>query len=568
MLSSDLLRTKTYRGKIIPIFCNTTNSSTDYAIANKIIKYFAEAQKSHDTKGALTNKITTLESQHDYKLVRGLYTLLERRSNFVIGHYQSLSIPATTTPTIVRRRLYEESSRLGLALTDLARKDVINSIANKMHLDSAQIEDIMWADKDENLILSKFDAIPTQNLIWWYNQSLAQTLLFRCTGLQFYVQGGVYWKQILRNIKRYGLMYLLEYNNTNDAVTCTLDGPLSLFRMTDRYGTSLAKILPMIITTPTTWKIAGSIIKKTDAGPKVYRFKLSNKDTTGIFGSVINSTLAQEQHNDTATAIYDSVLESTFAKKFYQHFDKNDKLGWRITREPDPLVADGKAMIPDFLFEKFERKVYLEIVGFWTKDYLDRKAAKLKAIFDQMDPHDVSSADPSSTTTTTPKVDLLVAINQDLACSQIENISHDRIFTFKKDVSIKPILDHLRKIDAQIIHEKTRNTKIDLDKYKNLDLISIHKVSCDYNIPPESALALLTKHYPHHIITGLYMVSPTKIKIITQSLANISKFVDACSILESLQIPDSSHADLLSKLGYNVVWCDLDPRNAKIVAVP
>ena len=51
----------------------------------------------------------------------------------------------------------------------------------------------------------------------------------------------------------------------------------------------------------------------------------------------------------------------------------------------NPLVADGKAMIPDFLFERFGHKVYFEIVGFWTKEYLERKAAKLEVLFDSND---------------------------------------------------------------------------------------------------------------------------------------------------------------------------------------
>lgn len=85
-------------------------------------------------------------------------------------------------------------------------------------------------------------------------------------------------------------------------------------------------------------------------------------------------------------------------------------------QEPDPLVADGKAMIPDFLFERFGRKVYFEIVGFWTREYLERKASKLKVLFDKNHKN----------------IDLLVAVNSELSCSQIKTISKDRIFTFQK----------------------------------------------------------------------------------------------------------------------------------------
>ena len=53
--------------------------------------------------------------------------------------------------------------------------------------------------------------------------------------------------------------------------------------------------------------------------------------------------------------------------------------GWNLVREPDPLIlSSGKAFIPDFVFEKYGVKVYLEIVGFWTEDYLKRKLEKIK----------------------------------------------------------------------------------------------------------------------------------------------------------------------------------------------
>ena len=246
MLSSDLLRTKTSRGKIMPLFCTTNfGNGTDYELANKLIVYFTNAQKDGQPKGTILQKIGLLESEYDYKLVRGLFALLERRSIF--GRLPSSSIIAN--PIIIRQKLFEESSKQGLALSDSQRQDIIQQIANQMHLSSDEIETIMWSDKDDNLVLTQFDSINPKDLILWYNLSLAQTLLFKCTRLEFYVKGGLYWKQVLRNVKRYGLMYNLEYNSdddNDDSIKCVLEGPLSLFKMTDRYGTSMAKLLPLL----------------------------------------------------------------------------------------------------------------------------------------------------------------------------------------------------------------------------------------------------------------------------------------------------------------------------------
>ena len=552
MLSSELLRTRISRGKIMPLFCAADfGNGTGYELANKLIAFFTDAQTNKQSKGNLLQKISILESEYDYKLVRGFCALLERRSVFKRLNPSS----SIVTPMLIRRKLFEESSKRGLALSDSQRQTIIQQIASKMHLSSNDIETLMWSDKDENLTLIQFDIISPKDLILWYNLSLFQALLFRCTRLEFYVKGGVYWKQVLRNVKKYGLMYTLEYNSEggqdNDSIKCVLEGPLSLFKMTDRYGTSMAKLLPPIIGTPT-WKISGSIVKKTDDGQKIYSIEMSNDDSKEFLRSTIDTRYQNNGNNaNNDDHIYDSSTEAVFAKKFYQRFDQNDKLGWKISREPDPLIADGKAMIPDFLFERFGRKVYLEIVGFWTKEYLERKTAKLKVLFDNNEKN--------------KSIDLLVAVNSELSCSQIETISKDRVFTFKKDVSIKPVLEHLRKIDAEITKEKINDTQIKLDK-NDLELLSVTQVALEHAIPETAALKILNADYPDkYLAVGSYLVSKQKIDVVNTSLDGISKFIQACTVLKSHKIPDECHADLLSKLGYDVVWNDLDPNNATIV---
>lgn len=553
MLPSELLRTKISRGKIMPLF-STANfgNGSDYELANKLIVFFTNAQKAKQCKGDLLQKIGLLESEYDYKLVRGLFTLLERRCIF--GRLNSLYTIAT--PMLIRQKLFEESSKQGLALSDSQRQGIIQQIANQMHVSFDDVETLMWSDKDENLILTQFDTINPKDLILWYNLSLFQTLLFKCAELEFYVKGGVYWKEVLRNVKRYGLMYNLEYhsedNADEDSIKCVLEGPLSLFKMTDRYGTSMAKLLPSIVGTPI-WKINGSIVKKTDSGQKIYSFELSSDNTGDFLRSRIDPEYQNDGNAENNDYVFDSSIEAAFAKKFYQHFNQNEKFGWKISREPDPLIADGKAMIPDFLFERFGRKVYFEIVGFWTKEYLERKAAKLKVLFYNNEKNKNNKS-----------IDLLVAVNSDLSCSQIETISKDRVFTFKKDVSIKPVLEHLKQIDVEITEEKAVNTKIKLDEH-SLDLISIKQIAQEYAIPETAALKILKTDYPNeYVVIGSYLISKEKTVIVNNVLDGITKFVQACTVMTSNKIPDSCHADLLSKLGYDVIWNDLNPNNATI----
>jgi predicted nuclease of restriction endonuclease-like RecB superfamily len=72
---------------------------------------------------------------------------------------------------------------------------------------------------------------------------------------------------------------------------------------------------------------------------------------------------------------FDSSVEKKFAEKWGH--DKRD--GWSMKRAGDILHRKQTAFIPDFVFQHDSgKKVFLEIVGFWTPEYLSAKVEKLK----------------------------------------------------------------------------------------------------------------------------------------------------------------------------------------------
>lgn len=55
---------------------------------------------------------------------------------------------------------------------------------------------------------------------------------------------------------------------------------------------------------------------------------------------------------------------------------------WRVLREPSPIEAGGHLAFPDFLLEhreKPDQRWWVEIIGFWTSDYLQHKLATYRA---------------------------------------------------------------------------------------------------------------------------------------------------------------------------------------------
>src|SRR5829696_7503120 len=600
MLTLQLLRVRTRNGALFPLFCT---KEEDVELAKKIIQEFEQTWKNKEKKAVLEDRISAIEESDagsDYKLVRGLYALLERRCTFKSrdsssdndGETSSTSTIPIIDPPRIRKAVFEESSKRGFALTELERREIADSVASKLSLSSHDaVLKAMWSDLDDNLILDHFDSIDPAALVGWYNLSLMQTLLFNCTKLDFYISGGLNWKRVLRSVKRLGLMYHLQQpqQQQENRIICSLEGPLSLFKLTDRYGTLLAKLLPSIIFSSDNrrenskgggggssgggeWHLDAWIVRKTMDGRKIYEFKISKYEIPELLTDpyLFFSSISTAEKEVVGSFPYngsnfDSAVEEKFAKRFEQA-----ETGWRLTREPDPLIlSNGGAFIPDFVFEKYNKKIYLEIVGFWTKEYLERKLQKLADIF-------ISAYSRKKRNNNNYKTDLLfIALNEDFACSKSSFSSivpKEQLIFYKNDtVPVKPILDYLKSIDREMIERKVNdpNLKIELDRdddNNNNAVISINEVAQKYCIPAEVARRIsLRDNKEKYVEAGMYLIPKSKALKLESLLAGTSRFIDACSILSKEGIPESCHAELIVKLGYDVSWQSIDASTAIIV---
>ncbi|MFQ5920732.1 MAG: DUF790 family protein, partial [Nitrososphaerales archaeon] len=529
VLPLPLLRMRTRKGSASLLFCSSgDDGGGELRLAKDLIREFEQVAKSNQKKGILLERVSRYEDrdEYDYKLVRGFYTLLERRSVFRKS--------AKIDPVYVRRLVFEESSRRGLALTDLERSKIIEKVASKVGISAGEVEEVMWSDLEENLQLHEFDSIGAEDLLGWYNLSLLQTMLFNGTKLEFSVHGGINWKRILRNVKWLGLMYSLQRvseggsKGSEPLLVCSIDGPLSLFKLTDKYGTSIAKLLPSI-TASEQWSLRAWIVRKTTSGRKVFEFELTDKEAPSLF----DPYMRKKEGDTTATAnIYDSSVEESFAKKFEQL-----DTGWKLVREPDPLIAQGKALIPDFMFEKYNRRVYLEIVGFWTKEYLQNKMRKLSA--------SASTARGGSEDGGEAAMDMLVAVNEELACSKLSSLPKDRVkvIPYRHQVPVKPILEHLRTIEKEIMDASLSELpRIDIKSAE--EVIPIEQIAREYGIPEEYALKILSKN-EQYLIAGRFLVSKIKAHKLEGMLEGVNRFVEACSVLARNGIPEPCHAELI-----------------------
>ncbi|RUM34356.1 MAG: translation initiation factor IF-2 [Archaeoglobus sp.] len=337
MLPKELLNVKKLRGKIYPKFAD----SDDKLLAEKIIEIFKSGLGKK--YGEVMTALKRLENADNYKKLRGFVRVLETHCVERACSFADTDLE----PYKVRLFLFER----GFVTSKSERDRIISYAAKYFNVDPDDVEKAMYADREEELIISKVDEIDANKLIKMYNLSLLQTALFNSTTMKFEVEGN--YKYVFRAIKFLGLMY--DILKAGKMTEVEVIGPASTVKMTKKYGTSMAKLLPYIISAEK-WKIDAKILE----GDRLYELKVD---------SSLKHMFPEFKLGDT----YDSSLEEEFYRRMRN-------LGYLVEREPGVIDAGGKAFVPDFAVwrEGWSDKVYIEIAGFWTENYIKRKIEKVK----------------------------------------------------------------------------------------------------------------------------------------------------------------------------------------------
>ena len=277
MLPSELLRVRVQRGQIFPIYTQIDSDSLGFA--EELLEVFKNSVGKK--KGELEERLKTFEdSGFDYRFVRGLSTLLERRCIF--------EAESIINPKDARIMVFEEASREKV-VSAIQRENVLKSIASKLKISRENLEKTLHCDIDEELIIRDFTPIASDLLLRHYNLSITQTLLFKSLKMEF--TSSENWQNIFRSIKMLGLMYSVQ--KTGQGYMVSVDGPLSLFKMTDRYGTALARLLPQIFASRS-WKIKADVLGRNKN--RIYTFELGSDEAEGLMKETASEDSIPDNH--------------------------------------------------------------------------------------------------------------------------------------------------------------------------------------------------------------------------------------------------------------------------------
>jgi hypothetical protein len=184
------------------------------------------------------------------------------------------------------------------------------------------------------------------------NLLLAQRLLRSASSLE--VELSSRSRDVVRQVMLQRLLCTARATPSGPVVE--ISGPLSLFHHTTVYGRALASIVPVL-------RGADSFAVRAECAwrgqPRTVL--LQSGDPLFPVGP--------------APRAFDSRLEEQFARDFSRAMPD-----WDVLREPEPVPVAGTWIFPDFALmdrRTGERRWLVEIVGFWTPDYLRAKLERL-----------------------------------------------------------------------------------------------------------------------------------------------------------------------------------------------
>jgi predicted nuclease of restriction endonuclease-like RecB superfamily len=266
------------------------------------------------------------------------------------------------------------------------RSEVLAACARHFALTAAAAEEHLFADLPEERRLRTPDPRPDPHaLATRTNLALAQGLLRLASEVTLEINGNA--RAVVRQVRLRRLLFTI-HRAAPDGVRLDISGPFSLFRRTTIYGRALASILPLL--------------------PWCVRFDLTARCM--LRGLAINVRL---RPGDPIAAgepprAYDSRLEERFARDFARA-----NLDWDLIREPEPIETGDALMFPDFALvhrRNPAKRFLLEIVGFWTPDYLREKLSRLRSM---------------------RHLPILLCIDRKLNCSTGDLPAHARIVWFE-----------------------------------------------------------------------------------------------------------------------------------------
>jgi predicted nuclease of restriction endonuclease-like RecB superfamily len=286
------------------------------------------------------------------KLLAGLTHLLESHAEF--------TAPTSAEPEAVRRAVFERAARRRAELPPgehLQRGAVLAEVAEEMAMTAEQLEQALFADLRSAQRLERCGLSDAAALVSEYELVQVQSVLLRAERIEAEVRAAKpdAYRDLFRKLKFRQLLHRIEPLEPS-GYRLEIDGPMSLFGATTKYGLELALSLPALLS-------CGSLRLKADLRWGKRRERLR-----------FEQVYSQASGQDAVAGVRTEVLELLGALGAAK-----SELEARLCEDLIDLTErGGGVLVPDLELRRRgaapnEPKVLVELLGFWSRDAVFRR---------------------------------------------------------------------------------------------------------------------------------------------------------------------------------------------------
>jgi len=363
VLTKDLLCFRTKSGKIQPKFIDTT-APKFLKIAFELTELFSKSVG--EVRGTLENRSKQVLEGFTLGVAvgRGLEKLLIDRTEF--------DTESKNKVLELREKVFRNSSSLmrkhehsGAYDSYSTEKDILESyrkvLAGSIGISSEKLSDQLYSDLPPFQKVMKFRNITGEALLHRYNCAQVQGLLLRSEKIKLKLSesSSASLRQLLKYVRFNKLLAKISFDHKKrKSIDMQIDGPLSMFLQTQKYGLNLANFFPAVLHQQE-WELNATVrIHKN----RTYILQL---DQSCDIRSHLRQFLAYVPEEI-------QKLGQQLAKKLPD---------WKLSSSNDFVPLSGENMcFPDYLLKHISgKKVSLELFHNWHSTPLLNRLSQLEA---------------------------------------------------------------------------------------------------------------------------------------------------------------------------------------------
>jgi predicted nuclease of restriction endonuclease-like RecB superfamily len=358
MLTGKMVRVRYGRDRIIPYYLNTRDEGWRLVAEQLLDLYRGTEQR---TRGELEADVEEAFGDEASLVHQGLAKLVEDRCEF--------ETVAGQPPDKIRAAVFRLAGdhRRGLpaaddplaAIAPFDREAVLRQAAQELEMTPDAVEHELFADLKSEQRLTSFKDISVEHLLQRYNVALAQAVLFKATQVHVTVrrEPPQRYRQLLRQLKFRRLLCEME-RTAPETYVLHIDGPMSLFSSTQKYGLQLALFLPAVLHCRD-YEVKADLRWGAQRKPKT--FLLTPKDG-----------LVPPQAD---TGMYVPPELGMFVELFRKRI-----ADWDLQEETEVYPLGNGFWVPDFrlVHRATGRTVLLEVLGFWRRSSAEKHLQHLR----------------------------------------------------------------------------------------------------------------------------------------------------------------------------------------------